>query len=50
MLGGRKKLQAGVELLARLMFPSDGFDMVYDPLCLFVKSTSLPAKEEKEDV
>ena len=46
MLGGRNKLQAGVELLARLMFPSDGFDMVYDPLCLFVTSTSLPAKED----
>ena len=46
VLGGRNKLQAGVELLARLMFPSDGFDMVYDSLCLFVTSTSLPAKED----
>ena len=46
MLGGRNKLQAGVELLGRLMFPSDGVDMGYDPLCLFVTSTSLPAKED----
>ena len=41
-------MQAGVELLARLMLPSYGFDMVYDRSCLAVTSTSLPAKEDVE--